>query len=142
MAGQKASQPFRFLDLPTEIRLMIYERLPRGFEHTHVYQHGIPPHNAARDSPDGYVILITKSLPLAILGTNRTVYGEAKPIVDKLVREFVLGSRPKVIEADHVTRHALFCVQMGLTKEFEAIQVNDRGMNHILKGRLTRPEQS
>jgi hypothetical protein len=79
-------KPFPFLRLPTEIRLLVYEHLPRQIKHTKV-------------SIDDFVaILVTRHLPTAILRTSKLVRSESKAIVERLVREFIQESQTKIIE--------------------------------------------
>ena len=60
--------PFPFTNLPVELRLMIYERLPRQIKHTVV-------------SIDGEVaVLVTRHLPTAILRASKQIYLEAHAI--------------------------------------------------------------
>jgi hypothetical protein len=81
------TQAFRFMDLPKEIRLMVYEQLPRQIKHTEI-------------RCDGYqIIVITKHLPTAILHTSRTIRDEALAIVTNLIRTFVQESQPRMIES-------------------------------------------
>ncbi|KAF2852303.1 hypothetical protein T440DRAFT_466998 [Plenodomus tracheiphilus IPT5] len=82
--------PFRFMDLPTELRLMVYAQLPRSVKHTMVSQAGLP---------NVKVILITRHVPAAILCTCRTVYQEANEIVQNMVNEHVLKATPRMIKS-------------------------------------------
>ena len=78
--------PFPFMNLPVELRLMVYERLPRQIKHTEV-------------SIDGErAILVTRHLPTAILRTSKQIRLEARTIVEKLVRQFIEESPTKLIE--------------------------------------------
>ncbi|KAI4943426.1 hypothetical protein J4E91_009335 [Alternaria rosae] len=78
--------PFSFMNLPVELRLVVYERLPRQTKHTEV-------------SIDGSIaILVTRHLPTAILRTSKQIYLEARAIVANLVRQFIEESPTKLIE--------------------------------------------
>jgi hypothetical protein len=72
------------MNLPVEMRLMVYERLPRQVRYTKLMD----------------VILVTRHLPLAILRMNRQVYAGSHTIMSRLVRDFVQESQPKVIGSD------------------------------------------
>ncbi|KAF2650800.1 hypothetical protein K491DRAFT_682715 [Lophiostoma macrostomum CBS 122681] len=82
-----ADQPFRFLDLPPELRLMVYERLPRKIKHRRITE----------KTNNDYVILIDKSIPTSILATCKQIYDEAIHIVSEAIRDFILYSPPKLI---------------------------------------------
>ena len=75
-----APNPFRFLDLPKELRLTVYERLPRQIRHHHV----IDP----SQSEDRFV-LIARCLPVAILASCKIINSEATNIVRKIQNEFI-----------------------------------------------------
>jgi len=78
--------PFPFMNLPVELRLMVYERLPRQIKHTEVFLDG------------ERAFLVTRHLPVAILRTSKQLYVEAHAIVYKLVRHLVEESPTKLIE--------------------------------------------
>jgi hypothetical protein len=66
-----ATQPFRFLDLPPELRCIVYEQIGITTKH-----HTLESTNA----PDKYseITLVRKSLPVQILATCRLINDEAK----------------------------------------------------------------
>jgi hypothetical protein len=88
------SQPFRFMYLPVELRLMVYERIPRTVKHTYIRDVS----DARHDRNDFKLILITRHVPTSILATCREVQAEANSIIQKLVRSFILEHVPKVVE--------------------------------------------
>jgi len=81
------AEPFRFLDLPKDIRLMVYERLPRSTKHTTIIT----------SSSEGRITLISHSISIAILGTCQRVHQEALPLVNKAIREWVEDGGVKII---------------------------------------------
>jgi hypothetical protein len=90
------SQPyFRFMDLPVELCLIVYEFLPRTIKHTRI----VPPATPGNPKLQVKLILVTKHVPTAILATCREVYTEANAIVQKIVKRFILDSPPKIIHA-------------------------------------------
>ena len=100
MSTQDITKPFRFMDLPAELRLMIYKRLPRQIKHTEfryvgsLYDSTFDLYDTTVDST---VILVTRHLPVAILMASRQVYNEAYAIVTSLIQKFVTESQPRVI---------------------------------------------
>ncbi|KAF7681319.1 hypothetical protein GT037_000295 [Alternaria burnsii] len=97
MAAQSGLEPFRLMDLPTELRLMIYKQLPRQIKHTELRYH---PANCFDNDKIDSIILVTRHLPTALLRTSREIYAEAHDIVAALIRTFVKESQPRVIEHD------------------------------------------
>lgn len=85
--------PFNVVDLKLIGKVIVYEQLPRQVHHTRAYQ--------GDDDPDWSnhlnYILITKSVPTAILQVSRQVHEEAKGIVKKTITEFILNSTPKFV---------------------------------------------
>ncbi|KAH5577792.1 hypothetical protein HBI26_135410 [Parastagonospora nodorum] len=69
-----AAEYFRFMDLPAELRLMVYEFIPVTTRHCTVY--GKPPD---AKSPT-QVVLVTKSLSSSILLASHAIYNEASPV--------------------------------------------------------------
>jgi hypothetical protein len=113
--------PFRFMDLPVELRLMVYEFLPRTIKHTYI----VPAATASNPQPQVELILITKHVPVVILATCREVHAEAKTIVWNIVKRFILDSPPKVIHTS-VSNHELEKIFGAVSIERANIQVSPR----------------
>ncbi|KAH6118354.1 hypothetical protein HBI69_097400 [Parastagonospora nodorum] len=68
------AEHFRFMDLPAELRLMVYEFIPVTTRHCTV--HGKPFYEKSLTQ----VVLVTKSLSCSILLTSDAVCNEASPV--------------------------------------------------------------
>lgn len=79
-------EPFPFMDLPKDIRLMVYERIPRVIKH-----------HMITDDKDPDFVIISRSMPLAILRVSKAVHNEAGNIVLKIARTFVLNGPIQVV---------------------------------------------
>ncbi|KAF2654225.1 hypothetical protein K491DRAFT_693990 [Lophiostoma macrostomum CBS 122681] len=83
--SSSTTNPFRFLDLPKELRLMVYEFMPVTTRHH------------ALVLPDGKeVVLIVKSLSVCLLSTCRLISEEAHPIVEDKLR-LIKSTPPRII---------------------------------------------
>jgi hypothetical protein len=76
--------PFRFLDLPAELRIMVYERLSPVTRH-HSFSHPVADQDEERPKVrDSKVTLVVESVPTAILATCKLLHGEAKPYLKRI----------------------------------------------------------
>jgi hypothetical protein len=96
-----STQPFRFMDLPKELRLMVYERLPRQITHTRAEV----PANIRDSKP--FLILVTRTCSTALLRVSRTVHDEAGTIVQKLLQRWILAHPLRVISSLHFGRDVM-----------------------------------
>lgn len=86
-------QPFRFLDLPKELRLMVYERLPRSirpktFNFEAEYY---------RDPVPTDMTVICRNIDTSILATCKQIHYEAKGIFRRVVTDFILSSPIRIV---------------------------------------------
>jgi hypothetical protein len=100
MSAQCEFKPFRLMDLPTELRLMIYKQLPRQIKHTELRYFG-PRIYDPNVTVDSRVTLVTRHLPTAILRTSHQVYAESRAIVSAILQSFMVDSQPRIIGHDH-----------------------------------------
>ncbi|KAH7088157.1 hypothetical protein FB567DRAFT_332627 [Paraphoma chrysanthemicola] len=97
---------FNLMALPLELRLMVYERMPRRIHHKRLDTQGREHEQRRRnstlssvcriDSREG-VVLITRSVPMIVLRLNRKIHREAKMIMNRLARRFILDAGPRII---------------------------------------------
>lgn len=90
------NEPFNFMSLPIELRLMVYERIPCQVHHTRV---NLPPTD---EDPEPTITLVTRTCSTAILLTSRQVYYEAKKFVSKVANDWILQQPLRIISSRDV----------------------------------------
>jgi hypothetical protein len=93
IAMGRSQAPFRFLDLPKEVRLVIYERLPRC-----IRRHEMAIYSQRNgEVPHQKLTVLLKTVPIAILSTCRQINSEASAIMQGIARRLVLLQPPQLI---------------------------------------------
>jgi len=87
----KEEQPFRFLDLPVEIRVVVYNAVD-GYVVNHTVC--LPPNS---DKPFAKLTTVTRVVDLAILHTCKLIRSEARAIMHEKARRWALSTMPKMI---------------------------------------------
>ncbi|KAF2819132.1 hypothetical protein CC86DRAFT_375306 [Ophiobolus disseminans] len=90
-------KPFRLLDLPVDLRLMVYESIPIITRHHDFQTPSLEP-----EGPQGMVTLVTKSFETAILATCRTINNEAGRIIAPKLEKLRVEPMRLMIEPDAV----------------------------------------
>jgi hypothetical protein len=94
-ANVKGDKPFPFMRLPKDIRLMVYERLPRTVKHVRIGNCHFQ--NPADTITDTTTILVVRSTSTMIVATCQEVYDEARSIVHKTIEQWVLEGGVKLV---------------------------------------------
>lgn len=99
---QHHDSPFRFLDLPKELRIMVYEYLPRIVRHHELCIYS----RDCKEQPRQKLTLVINSVPLAILAVCRQIKSEAETIAQRIAKDFISPRTPRVIleGQDHFTK--------------------------------------
>jgi hypothetical protein len=86
MAEDSEQEYFRFLDLPVELRVLVYQQLSPSNKHVRIS-------NAPNSNRDD-AVLVLRSEPTPILRTCKTIYTEAHSIIREALRH--VQARPLV----------------------------------------------
>ncbi|KAF2639520.1 hypothetical protein P280DRAFT_480962 [Massarina eburnea CBS 473.64] len=81
-------QPSRFLRLPTELRLMIYERIDCE---VHYHSAGFP-----MTEPSRRISIVVRSVPTSLLLTCHQVHSEADKIMQKEIQTSIVDQQPEI----------------------------------------------
>lgn len=108
----------RFMDLPSEVRLMIYGRVART-----IYQYRILIGDRGRTNV-GF-ILILRTIDLGILTLCRTVHDEANGIMQRIIEQFILEKLPQLGGTQHESIFVGLEVIMGAA-DLEADRISNR----------------
>jgi hypothetical protein len=95
-----ASQPkgnFRLLDLPMELRLILYELLPVTSRHCTLK---FPPQNSfGLRMREMAITLVIRSLPVALLATCKLIKKEATPILERKLNQLRTGPMRLIVDS-------------------------------------------
>jgi hypothetical protein len=93
---------FRFMDLPAELRMMVYEFLPLQQQLFKIWT-GVGDEPDTKDD-DVAITLVRHSISLQIIRVSRTIHREAQVIMRRKARE-ILDITPQIIvEASRINR--------------------------------------
>jgi hypothetical protein len=87
MANKKS-----FMDLPVELRLMVYEYLPHQIQHTTIRL----PKDPYNECDRARIVFSRRVLPVSILCVSKLIHKEAKDIVQKSLNEWAMDDIPKI----------------------------------------------
>jgi hypothetical protein len=95
---------FGLLDLPKDIRLIVYKRLPRCIRHQSIYLHPL----CYKGGFHTQLTLVLRSIPMAILAVSQPVYHEALAVVHTITADVILRRSLKLIYEGQVDFNECF----------------------------------
>lgn len=87
---------FRFLDVPKEVRLLIYERLPSFIRRQQMYIY-----SRYEKQPNQTLTVILRTMPMAILSSYTQMKGKASALMQNIARDFIILQPPRLIFEAH-----------------------------------------
>lgn len=142
-----SEQPFRFLDLPIELRFCIYESISMEIRHIFFSSSGRRQGDESNIRFGRYAdfhgfIAVKRCFPFAILATCRMIRHEAEEIVDERGRRLVMDAPPKMI-IKHLYAHPFWAVkEMCRLVEAIEVQCDSVAVHGIHAGITTAPEKA
>lgn len=150
---------FRFLDLPKELRLMIYDRIPCSCDHFTLSRRDWSffekkqllhrDQNAAHGDADSDkpIIIVVQTPPSSILATCRIIYDEALPVITKRRRKPQLSTLKLLCGADFLD---VFSQQDGLldivlncsTSTAKERETNEDVQDWLLDASFVKPQDT
>lgn len=118
--SESSNKPFRFLDLPLELRLRVYEFLPVTTRHVQIYWKSVYRGTV-------WCRIVVRTMPLSILATSRRLNAEASTIINPQLEK--LTSRPPQFIFDWV-RPIRFRYELAMGILARALR-QDKSMSHI-----------
>lgn len=125
-------QPFRFFDLPSELRLLVHEFLPRYITYAKV---DVTCHlqswllmNGDRP-PKTPITFVERRASTSVLRTCRLINVEVSTIVHHNIENFILGQTPRMVcDIDHTAR-AIQCIMHEVVRETQKLRTKSHGSN-------------
>jgi hypothetical protein len=138
IAAMTATQPFRFLDLPTELRCLVYEQLDiRTRLHRLMFPYSSVPEDKGEIEAAPAILVAVKSLPVAILATCRLCLKEASPILEPKLYQLQYGE-PLHLISDRLHAHTMINVFLALTEAFKNPPDMGEAITHATENRHAR----
>jgi len=116
-------KPFRFLDLPAELRYMVYEEIEISSCHYRLNDPTFKPEPEEQTTQASYMTLVVKSLPVALLATCRLIHNEATPFLAPKLK--TLRDEPSHFIIDSTSFHSFVNNYRGIGTVLEKYEYDE-----------------